>query len=433
MKSRVLSICLVLSMSLMLFSCGDSGSQTAIKQDTAKVNPLAKTPYSDGPDTIENIVKKLVANYNLPELSEEDKNYEINMGYYNCDHMTAGPIGEFIGMYKALGMNVKLTGNANVPAAMQAGQMDIAYCGWTTTLSAVQKGVPLFIAAENHIGGAEYLVVRKGIDMSNPENLYGKSVSFGTDPETTNLNWAEWTTKLGIDRDSSKYEGVAMKDAEEYTAMKAGHLDAYICCDPWGTMAQYSNGKDIEAVGNIIIRQDTDRTKDGLGHGTCCKVAMHGDFAKAHPRLAERLLLAHTLTLQFCYEHPYIASLGFSAYYNVPVKVALENFWRKFVNEGRTLRWDLNVDYMRNQLNTMKHYGIRDDINTVNVEDYVDLQYFNNSGAINFEEFIKKNIDPVFPETQDWETYNKVALAIDGINESDIPEYVTLDDLKLIK
>ena len=81
----------------------------------------------------------------------------------------------------------------------------------------------------------------------------------------------------------------------------------------------------------------------------------------------------------------------------------------------------------------MKHYGIRDDINTVNVEDYVDLQYFNNSGAIDFEDFIKKNIDPVFPETQDWETYNKVALAIDGINESDIPEYVTLDDLKLIK
>ena len=60
----------------------------------------------------------------------------------------------------------------------------------------------------------------------------------------------------------------------------------------------------------------------------------------------------------------------------------------------------------------MKHYGVRDDINTVNVEDYVDLQYFNNCGAENFNEFIKTNIDPVFPESQDLETYNKVALAI---------------------
>ena len=122
-------------------------------------------------------------NYTLPyygkkgtikSIEETNKNYEVNLGYYNCDHMTAGPIGEYTGIYKLLGMNVKVTGNANVPEAMQAGQMDMAYCGWTTTLSAVQKNVPLFIAAENHTGGAEYLVVRKGIDMSDPKNLIEK-------------------------------------------------------------------------------------------------------------------------------------------------------------------------------------------------------------------------------------------------------------------
>ena len=114
-------------------------------------------------------------------------------------------------------------------------------------------------------------------------------------------------------------------------------------------------------------------------------------------------------------------------YYNVPVKVALENFWRKFVNEGRTLRWDLNRSYMDNQLATMRHYGIRDDINNVNLDDYVDLTYFNNSGADDFEKFIKENIDPVFPEGQSWEDYYKRALAIDGVEEKDIPEYASID------
>lgn len=111
---------------------------------------------------------------------------------------------------------------------MSAGQMDVAYCGWTTTLSAVQKGVPLFIAAENHIGGSEYL------------------------------------------------------------ALVSGDLDGYICCDPWGSMAEYSG------AGHILVRQDTDRES---GHGTCCKVAMNYNFAKAHPELAQRILLAHTICL----------------------------------------------------------------------------------------------------------------------------------------
>ena len=424
MKRKILAIILSVLMLFTVVSCGGGSAATGNSDAGVKAvsnNPLAKTPYSDGPDTMENIIKKIVSRYQLEELSEEDKNYEVNLGYYNCDHMTAGPIGEYTGIYKLLGMNVKVTGNANVPEAMQAGQMDMAYCGWTTTLSAVQKNVPLFIAAENHTGGAEYLVVRKGIDMSDPKNLIGKSVSIGTDAEKSNLNWAEWTEKLGIPRDSTQYEAMSMKDSDEYLAMTAGKLDAYICCDPWGTMAKYSD------VGNIIIRQNTDRTAEGLGHGTCCKVAMNYNFAKAHPKLAERMLLAHTLCLEFCYEHPYLASVGFSGYYNVPVKVALENFWRKFVNEGRTLRWDLNRSYMDNQLATMRHYGIRDDINNVNLDDYVDLTYFNNSGADDFEKFIKENIDPVFPEGQSWEDYYKRALAIDGIEEKDIPEYASID------
>ncbi|MCF0151113.1 MAG: ABC transporter substrate-binding protein [Firmicutes bacterium] len=388
--------------------------------ETPAVDPLAVTPYSSQPRPIEEIVAEMLADYDLPELSEEDKNYTVNLGYYNCDHMAAASVGEYTGIFKGLGMNVSVTGNGNVPEAMSAGQMDMAYCGWTTTLGAVQKNVPLFIAAENHTGGSEYLVVSN--EIKTPEDLLGKRISLGTDPEEKSLNWAEYCDHLNIPITiEGNYENFNMGDSDEYLAMVAGDLDAYNCCDPWGSMAIYSG------TGWIMDRQDTDRGGE-LGHGTCCKVAMNYEFAKAHPALAERMLLAHTLCIQFMYEHPYYAAEIFSAYYNVPVEVAIMTYWRKFVNEGRTIRWDLNMEYMRNQLNTMAYYGIRDDINTVNVEDYVDLTYFNNCGAKDFVAFIEKNIDPVFPEGMDYDSFKARALAIDGMKAEDVPEYVERDN-----
>ena len=427
---RSVSLLLAMVLLLGLVACGSNGGTTAPatsntpaeapKEGEAapSVDPLAITPYSNGPQSIEEIVAQLTADLDLPELSAEDKKYTGNLGYYNCDHMAAASVGEYTGIFKALGVKVKVTGNGNVPEAMSAGQMDMAYCGWTTTLGAVQKNVPLFIAAENHTGGSEYLVVSN--EINDPKDLIGKRIAMGTDPDTKNLNWAEYCAELDIPRDITQYENFSMSDSDEYLALVAGDLDAYNCCDPWGSMAEYTG------AGKIMARQDTDRGGE-LGHGTCCKVAMNYEFAKAHPALAERMLLAHTLCLQFMYEHPYYAAEIFSAYYNVPVEVAIMTYWRKFVNEGRTIRWDLNLDYMRNQLNTMAYYGIRDDINTVNVEDYVDLTYFNNCGAKDFTKFIEENIDPVFPEGMDYESFKARALAIDGMTADQIPEYVELD------
>ncbi len=423
LMKRSLTMLLALVMLLSLVACGSGGEEAPSGSDSnageqVEVDPLAITPYSNGPRSIEEIVAEMLSEYDLPELSEEDKKYTVNLGYYNCDHMAAASVGEYTGIFKGLGLNVSVTGNGNVPEAMSAGQMDMAYCGWTTTLSAVQNNVPLFIAAENHTGGSEYLVVSNEIETA--QDLIGKRIAMGTDPDTKNLNWAEYCDELGLPRDISLYENFSMSDSDEYLALVTGELDAYNCCDPWGSMAEYTG------AGKIMARQNTDRGGE-LGHGTCCKVAMNYEFAKAHPALAERMLLAHTLCIQFMYEHPYYAAEIFSAYYNVPVEVAIMTYWRKFVHEGRTIRWDLNMDYMRNQLGTMVHYGIRDDINTVNVEDYVDLTYFNNCGARDFGEWCKTNIDPVFPESMDYDSFKAKALAIDGMKAEDVPEYVELD------
>ncbi|MBW5397004.1 ABC transporter substrate-binding subunit SaoX [Brachyspira pilosicoli] len=383
-------VVIIFSMIAFIISCG--GSDNASK--------TTETSISED-------VQAIVDDYNLEELSDADKKYKINLGYYNCDHMTAACVGEDTGIFKALGLNVTVTGNGNVPEAMSAGQMDMAYAGFTTTLNAVKNKVPLFIAAENHTGGAEYFVVSKAIEK--PEDLLNKKISMGANAETENLNWAEWTEQLNIPRDTTYYENFSMSDSDAYFAFKLGQLDGYGACDPWGSMAEYEN------TGKILKRQNTDREIDG--HGTCCKVCMNYNFAKAHPKLAERILLAHVMSIEYMYLHPYKAAEIFAENYNVPLEVGLMTLWKKLNEEGRTITWKLNREYVHNQMKTMKRLGIRDDINSLNIDDYIDLSYFENSGAKDFDVFIKEQVDPIFPLGMSYKDWRAKAVEIDNIKE----------------
>jgi len=115
-----------------------------------------------------------------------DKDYVIKLGYYNCDHMTAAPVGKDAGIYEELGLKVEVVGNAKVPEAMAAGQMDVGYIGFERTVRAYLKGCPIFIAAMNHLGGSYYLVLRNDLYelyRKDPKALLGKKLALGTEPE----------------------------------------------------------------------------------------------------------------------------------------------------------------------------------------------------------------------------------------------------------
>ena len=350
-------------------------------------------------------VAGIIGNRTLAPLSAASQNRVVNLGYYNCDHMTAAPIGKDSGIYEALGLTVNVTGNGRVPEAMSAGHMDMGYVNHDLTISARLGGTPLFIAGENHSGGSIYLVASN--DIRTPQDLVGKRIAIVGNP-MEHLNWLEWTAQLGIPTDINEYENFVMSDAEKYWALKAGRLDAFHACDPWASMAEY------EGTGWVMIGQNTDRPG---GHGTCCKVVMHTDFAAEFPDLAERMLLAHTLSIQFMYLHPYRAAQIFSRNFQIPFEVGLMTMYKKLVAEGRTIRWDLNMEYYQNQINTFREYGIRNDINTANIADFVDLTYFNNSGADDFMTFIREQVDPIFPIGMSYEEFRAKAVEVDGINE----------------
>ena len=136
MKKEIIAGSLVILMLLLaLTGCADSGQQTNVVQtDYDPYEEIA--PYLD----------------NLPDIPEEDKDYVIQMGYYDCDHMVAAIIGEATGLYEALDLNVVVTKTGQVAAAMGSGDMVVGYSGFSSMVKAANKGATCIYACKQSPG-----------------------------------------------------------------------------------------------------------------------------------------------------------------------------------------------------------------------------------------------------------------------------------------
>lgn len=327
-------------------------------------------------------------------------NYVIQLGYYNCDHMVAACVGKDAGIFKELGLNVNVTGNGSVPEAMAAGKMDAGYIGTDGLMFAHMMGSPIMMAANNHISGSYYLVASNSIKSA--KDLVGKKIALGTDAEKNDPNWVWMAAKLGIPADTSKYQNFDMDLQTKYSTMKAGQLDGYICCDPWGSMAEY------EKTGHILI-SNIDNVKNN--QGVCCCFALREGFVKDHPDLAKKLMLAHTKSIEYIYLHPVKAAKIFAENYKVPVEVAMMTIYKKTGGEGRTLTWVVDKAQINNYLkaaSTLEAYK-----ETENVDKWVNTSILDECGAGDFDAFIKAKVDPVFPVGMSYEDWKAKAQEVD--------------------
>jgi len=339
----------------------------------------------------------------------EDRDYVVKLGYYNCDHMTAAPVAKDAGIFDELGLKVEVLGNAKVPEAMAAGQMDLGYIGFERTVRAYLKGCPIFISAMNHLGGSYYLVLRNDIYelyQKDPRALLGKKLALGTDPDKNSPEWVTFTGKVGLPPEGKNYETFNMADKDEFLAMKTGNLDGYTTCDPWGSMAEHDHS------GHIVPEFTITKVPSSGKWGACCVLAMNRNFAEAHPEIARKMILAHSKAIQFIYTHPLKAAEIFSRNYGVPLEVALMTIFKKTVEEDRTMRWDLYDENIREavafNLNTKTLDG------AAAIRSYVDTSYLQQAGTDNFDQFIKAKVDPVFPLGMTYGDWKKKAFEIEG-------------------
>lgn len=332
------------------------------------------------------------------EAAKED--YKIKVGYYNCDHMTAAPVAEEAGIYKNNGLDVTTVGNGKVPEAMAAGQMDAGYIGTKGLMAAETKGSPIVIAANNHLGGSEYLVVSS--DIKENKDLLGKKIA--ADPSEEMLWKIDFGPETGLPADSSKYEVVNMdSDKDKYLALKSGQIKGFTTCDPWGSMAEY------EKTGKIISRTQYYEKSTGKA-SNCCSFSLNKNFIKEHPELAKKLVKSHTEAIEYIYTNPVKSAKIFAKAYSVPDEVAMMTIYKKTCGEGRTLTWKIQDEY-KNNIEMYKEQKALDEI--PKYEDVVNESILKESGVDDFDKFIKEKVDPIFPKGMNYDDWKKKAEEVD--------------------
>lgn len=208
-RKRLLCLMLAASMLMMgLSGCKDSSNET----NTVQVDYNAEEEVAKCKDY-------------LGEIPESDKDYVVELGYRNCDHMVAALVGEGSGIFDALGLTVNITKTGQIMEAMASGEMDVGYQGIEGAIRSVNNGAPLFMAAANHLGGSEDLVVSN--DIQDPEDLLGKKLAIGNEA-WKNPQWCNWANSLNIPSETDgNYEIVDMGKTDALLAMKAGQVDAF--------------------------------------------------------------------------------------------------------------------------------------------------------------------------------------------------------------
>ncbi|MBU5436537.1 ABC transporter substrate-binding protein [Tissierella sp. MSJ-40] len=394
MKRRIVAMLLVsIMIAASATGCTDSSKETVIQE--IDYDPAVEA-----------------AKYELGELTDADKDFVIQLGYRDCDHMVPSIIGEKAGIYKALGLNVVVTKTGKIMEAMSSGEMHVGYQGIEGAIKSVNQGAPLFMAAANHLGGSRYLVVSN--DIKEPKDLIGKTLAIGSSAEAK-PEWRNWAEQLGIPVELENYEVVDMGDKDKVFALKAGQLDAFSACDPYGSLVEFEGFGRIMATGwGAHVSEDMEE-----GWGICCIYCMNNEFKEAHPELARRLVLAHALSIKYLYEHPYNASMMFAEGFGVPPEVGLKTVYMKTIKEGRTITWQFSQENLDNYIQYFYDFNIdeKDIPNIDDIEKFMSTDLLETCGIEDFDTFIKENIDDNFPVGDTYDEWLSKAKVIDGVTE----------------
>ena len=394
---KLIAMLLAALMMCSLIGCHDSDTETNIVE--TEYDPVAAAePYVG----------------NLMEMTEEDKNYQIEMGYNDCDHMVTAIIGEKAGIYEALGLKVNVTKSGKTKDGLVSGEMDVGYASLTGMIKAKAEGAPVIIPAGSHLGGSKYLVVRP--DIETPEDMLGKKIMINA-TDMVQPNWRSFCNKLGIPFIIDYYEQCDIGNDGVLSALKAGVIDGFIECDPYASIAE------MEGIGKIVATEwgaahvSEDRTE---GWGVHCGYYLNTDFVAAHPALAQRLVLAHCLAIQYMYLHPYNAGMMFADGFGVDPTVGLRTIYIKLCAEGRTICYKIDDTNIKNYKDYFASYAIseKDRPQVEHLEEFVDTSIYETLGMVDFYEFIKQEIDPLYEIGLDYAEFLELAETIDGIDHA---------------
>ena len=176
-------------------------------------------------------------------------------------------------------------------AAMQAGELDVAYVGAAPVLTALATGLDAKIVAGVNTQGSD-LVVRNNLDYKGPQSLVGKTIATFPPGSIQDTILKDWLKKNNLTPDKDVFiKGMAPGDA--ITAITAGKVDAVFLPTPSpSTIVNQGNGRIVVHSGEMYPNH------------TCCVLVVSGKLIREHPEIVRQILKTNDKAVAYNQQNP---------------------------------------------------------------------------------------------------------------------------------
>jgi len=272
------------------------------------------------------------------------------------------PINEYTGLFVAKdqgflakrGLDVEpvlIAVNATMPAAMVSGSIDIGTPSITTTLQAVEGGLPISFICGAGVLSAQHptisMVAKKGSGLAKPADFRGKRVGVSALNALFHVIAREWFIKAGVDPKQITF--VETPFTQMYDLLRGGQVDALVAGDPiLGRMVDDGVG---ETIGNIL-----DAVPDNALSGNYCSTTT---FASSKKELLAAFRQSIEEAHAFAKANPAATQASVAKYLNLKPEVVAKvkppllrsqidraqvDYWAKVSRAQGLLRKDVSID-----------------------------------------------------------------------------------------
>jgi NitT/TauT family transport system substrate-binding protein len=176
-------------------------------------------------------------------------------------------------------------------AAMQAGELDVAYVGSAPVLTALATGLDAKIVAGVNTQGSD-LVVKPGLDYQGPQSLKGMTIATFPAGSIQDTVLKDWLIRNNLTPDKDVFiKGMAPGDA--VTAITAGKVDAIFLPTPSpSTVVNQGKGKIVVHSGEMYPNH------------TCCVLVVSGNLIREHPEIVRQIIKTNDKAVAFNKANP---------------------------------------------------------------------------------------------------------------------------------
>jgi len=162
-------------------------------------------------------------------------------------------------------------------AAMQAGELDVAYVGAAPVLTALATGLDAKIVASVNSQGSD-LVVRNNLDYQGPQSLKGATIATFPPGSIQDTVLKDWLKKNNLTPDKDVFiKGMTPGDA--VTAITAGKVDGVFLPTPSpSTIVNQGKGKIVIHSGQMYPNH------------TCCVLVVSGKLIRERPDIVRQII-----------------------------------------------------------------------------------------------------------------------------------------------